>query len=142
MVCPVHDILIVDDDPADLDLTRLGFELSREDVRVHTAADGEQALAWLDRQARRRRLPDLVLLDYNMPRMRGDEVLEAIGRDAALLEVPTVVLTTSTSTGERRRCLDLGAVDVVVKPANFRDLMGLLDRLTRDLLPIGEAADD
>ena len=93
----VYEVLLVDDDIADTALITEAFAAHHAPVRLHTAGDGIEALAFLrrhDAHAHRPR-PDLILLDLNMPRMDGREVLAVVKADPDLGAIPVVVFTTS-----------------------------------------------
>ena len=93
------DILLVEDNPGDVRLTREAFAGAELDCELHVVGDGEAALDFLHRRGAHETAPrpDLVLLDLNLPRMSGLEVLEAIAEDPALRRLPVVVLTSSTA---------------------------------------------
>jgi len=91
------EILLVDDDAADIKLTRRELERNRVLNRVHVARDGVEAMKFLRHEGEYARVPrpDLILLDLNMPRKNGRQVLEEIKRDDDLKQIPVIVLTTS-----------------------------------------------
>src|SRR5579885_2874240 len=91
------EILLVEDNENDVILTRLGFQRSKFLVNLHHVANGEECMAFLRRQATYidEPRPDLILLDLNMPRMSGQEVLSQLANDDGLKDIPTVILTTS-----------------------------------------------
>lgn len=115
------EVLLVEDDPGDVLMTREAFETHCLDNRLSVVSDGEEALAYLRREGRYADAvrPDLVLLDLNLPRRDGREVLEAIKRDELLHRIPVVVLTTSALPEDIKRCYDLHANAYVTKPADF-----------------------
>jgi CheY-like chemotaxis protein len=98
-VSRLHHVLVVDDDPADTMMIEEALLAAEVPPVVHSVADGREALDFLRRQGRYAEAPrpDLVLLDLNMPRMGGHEVLREIKFDEALKSIPIVVLTTSTA---------------------------------------------
>jgi chemotaxis family two-component system response regulator Rcp1 len=93
------DILLVEDHPGDVRLTREAFRGVNEAVRIHVASNGVEALAFLRRQGEHVNAPrpDIILLDLNLPKMDGRQVLAIIKKDEALRMIPVVVLTTSES---------------------------------------------
>jgi CheY-like chemotaxis protein len=93
------DILLVEDNPADVRLTLEALQEEGVTGRLHVARDGEEALAFLRREDPHHDAPrpSMVLLDLNLPRMNGRDVLEELKRDADLGTIPVVVLTTSTA---------------------------------------------
>lgn len=121
-------LLIVEDNRYDLELARTALELSDVQCELSVARDGQEALDVL-REAQS--LPDLVLLDLNMPRVSGHEVLEQIKTDERLRPVPVVVFTTSDETNDRAICAAAGADDYVLKPNSFEELIETLNALGR-----------
>ena len=119
------DILLVEDSPGDARLTREAFADARLDVRLSTVRDGEEAMAFLRRQGDYTEAPrpDLVLLDLNMPRKNGREVLEEIRSDDDLRHLPVVVLTTSNADRDILDCYRHWANCYVVKPMDFERFM-------------------
>lgn len=104
-------VLLVEDNPADVYLTELLLERSHASCELHIARDGEEALSELglaDRP-RQRPLPDLVLLDLNLPKVDGWEVLRRIKSHPELQVLPVVVLSSTTSTREVNLCYELKA---------------------------------
>ncbi|GGK68421.1 two-component system response regulator [Sphaerisporangium melleum] len=115
------DVLLVEDDPGDVLLTREAFEHNKVQNKLHVVSDGEQALAFLRQEdpypdAPR---PDLILLDLNLPRKDGREVLEDIKADETLRSIPVVVLTTSEAEEDILRSYHLHANAYVAKPVDF-----------------------
>ena len=113
-------ILLVEDNPADARLLREAFAELRFDVEMSVARDGVEAL---ERLRRGPSLPDVVLLDLNLPVMDGRELLGAIRGDPALEELPVVVLSTSHYDHDIATCRRLGARGYVIKPPGFADLL-------------------
>lgn len=128
-------VLLVDDNLADIELMRIAFEECRVEADFRIALDGVAALEELQRGlADPALLPDLVLLDLNMPKLNGREVLAFIRRQPALKDLPTVVLTTSVLRRDYDDCMAMGASGFEVKPTMFEGLRELVKRL-QDLLP-------
>jgi CheY-like chemotaxis protein len=115
------DILLVEDDPGDVMLTTEALQSSKLINRVHHAENGELALKFLRRETPYEDAPrpDLVLLDLNLPRVDGREVLAAVKADPDLRRIPIVVLTTSDAEEDILRSYDLHANAYVTKPVNF-----------------------
>jgi two-component system response regulator len=92
-----YEVLLVDDDAADIALISEAFAAHRAPVRLHVAGDGVEAMAFLRREDGNAEAPrpDLILLDLNMPRMDGREVLAVVKSDPALVTIPVVMFTTS-----------------------------------------------
>jgi CheY-like chemotaxis protein len=95
------EVLLVEDSPGDVRLTQEAFHLANPAVRLHVTNDGVEAMAFLKREGvyAHAPRPDLTLLDLNMPRMDGREVLARIKKDDSLKTLPIVILTTSDSEG-------------------------------------------
>jgi CheY-like chemotaxis protein len=115
------EVLLVEDDPGDVLMTREAFEEHKIGNRLHVVPDGVEALAYLRREepypdAVR---PDLILLDLNLPRRDGREVLEEIKNDESLRHIPVVVLTTSQADEDILRSYQLHANAYVTKPVDF-----------------------
>jgi CheY-like chemotaxis protein len=115
------EVLLVEDDPGDVLMTREAFTDNKVRNRLTVVSDGEEALAYLRREppysdAAR---PDLILLDLNLPRRDGREVLAEIKGDPALHQIPVVVLTTSQSDEDILRSYELHANAYVTKPVDF-----------------------
>jgi CheY-like chemotaxis protein len=112
------DILLVEDNEFDVHLTEAAFRDARVPNRVHRVPDGEAAIAFLKRTGEHGDAPrpDLILLDLNMPKMSGLEVLEAIKADPQLKNIPVVIVSGNSSEAEIRRAYELQASSFVVKP--------------------------
>jgi CheY-like chemotaxis protein len=119
-VTPI-EVLLVEDDPGDVLMTQEAFEEHRINNRLKVVQDGVEALAYLRREepygdAVR---PDLILLDLNLPRRDGRQVLEEIKNDESLRHIPVVVLTTSQLDEDILRSYQLHANAYVTKPVDF-----------------------
>jgi two-component system, chemotaxis family, response regulator Rcp1 len=123
---PRHiEILLVEDSPADILLTREAFQESRIVNTIHVAEDGIQAMDFLFKRGEYASAPrpDLILLDLNLPRKNGREVLAEIKADSELKKIPIVVLTTSNADEDILRAYNLNANCYVVKPVGFDNFM-------------------
>jgi CheY-like chemotaxis protein len=132
-------ILLVDDSENDLLLMRLAFEQIEMDLPLHSVEDGEEAIAYLDGQKpyedrTRHPLPVLVLLDLNMPRKHGFEVLTWVRSNARLRRIPFVILSASMRPADVQQAYELGAHSFLVKPAKMEDLVAMLRCLREWLL--------
>jgi two-component system response regulator len=116
---PPIDILLVEDNPADVRLTQEAFKDARVPNRLHVARDGVEALSMLRDATGAVPRPDLILLDLNLPRKDGREVLEDIKQDETLRHIPVVVLSTSQSEQDIARSYRLGANAFVTKPVDI-----------------------
>ena len=117
----VIDVLLVEDDEGDVLMTREAFEFHKIRNPLHVVTDGEQALQFVRRtgpftDAPR---PGLILLDVNLPRLSGLEVLAELKRDPELLLIPVVILTTSQAEEDILRSYELHANAYVSKPVDF-----------------------
>jgi two-component system, chemotaxis family, response regulator Rcp1 len=119
------EILMVDDCLGDVDLTREALEAAKMRNHLTAARDGEEALAILKRQGAHTAAPrpDLILLDLNMPRKNGFEVLEAIKADEDLKAIPVVILTSSQAEQDIVKGYQLHANAYVVKPVGLEAFM-------------------
>jgi CheY-like chemotaxis protein len=115
------EVLLVEDDPGDVLMTKEAFEDYKLNNRLHVVTDGAEAMGFLRRQGEHADAPrpDLVLLDLNLPRMDGREVLQAIKSDPELASIPVVVLTTSEAEEDVLRSYSLHANAYVTKPVDF-----------------------
>ena len=118
---PLREVLLVEDNPADVRLTTDLLGQGGAPKRVSVARDGDEALAFLRREGRFAAAPrpDLVVLDLNLPGRDGRDVLAEIKRDAELRSIPVVVLTTSSAPQDVRRAYDLHANCYIVKPVGL-----------------------
>ncbi|MEY2242227.1 response regulator [Streptomyces sp. NPDC005070] len=115
------DVLLVEDDPGDELMTREAFEDNKIGNNLHVVRDGEEALDFLYRRAAHADAPrpDLILLDLNLPKYDGRQVLEKIKSDPALSHIPVVVLTTSAAEEDILRSYKLHANAYVTKPVDL-----------------------
>ncbi|MBX3003806.1 MAG: response regulator [Anaerolineales bacterium] len=115
------DILLVEDNPGDVRLTQEAFKDGMLTNNLHVAMDGEQAMDFLHRRGQFADAPrpDLILLDLNLPRMNGREVLAAIKQDADLKRIPVVVLTTSQDETDITESYRQFASSYIVKPVSM-----------------------
>ena len=119
MAAPPFDILLVEDNPADVRLTQEAFKDARVPNRLHVARDGVEALSMLRDATGAVPRPDLILLDLNLPRKDGRDVLKEIKQDEALRHIPVVILSTSQSEHDVARSYRLGANAFVTKPVDI-----------------------
>lgn len=119
-------LLLVEDNPTDILLTQQALQVVDDDCRLTVQRDGVAALAYL-REAEE--LPDLILLDLNLPRLNGLELLAQLKADAALREIPVIVLTTSQNEQDRQRAREAGASRYVCKPMDFDDFTAFIGSL-------------
>jgi CheY-like chemotaxis protein len=127
----VIDVLLVEDDPGDVLLIREAFEDNKVHNRLHVVADGVEALSFLRREGEHADAPqpDLVLLDLNLPRKDGREVLAEVKGDDALQHIPVVVLTTSKAEEDVLRSYKLHANAYVTKPVDFERFIDVVRQI-------------
>ena len=125
------DILLVEDDPGDELITREAFEHNKIKNNLHVARDGEQGLDFLYRRGEYGDAPrpDLILLDLNLPKYDGRQLLEQIKSDADLCYIPVVVLTTSSAEEDVLRSYKLHANAYVTKPVDVDQFMSAVRQI-------------
>ncbi len=124
-------VLLVEDDPGDVLMTREAFEDYKVHNQLHVVNDGVQAMAFLRQEGEYagQPRPDLVLLDLNLPRMDGRQVLDAIKSDPELSSIPVVVLTTSEAEDDVLRSYSLHANAYVTKPVDFERFIDVVRQI-------------
>jgi CheY-like chemotaxis protein len=138
---PLH-VLLVEDSPGYVRLTQEAFRETDPSIQLHVVSDGVEAMEFLRREGRHRQAPrpDLTLLDLNLPRMDGREVLAHIKRDERLKMIPTVILTSSESEADIVKSYQLHANCYLSRPLQFDEFRALVKSindfwLTRAKLP-------
>jgi CheY-like chemotaxis protein len=119
------EVLVVEDNDDDVELVTIAFAKTPFNVHLTTVANGEECLSFLQRKGKYAAAPrpDLVLLDINMPRIDGFEVLEAIGNDPALNHLPVVVMTSSDAQSDVMASWRLRCSSYIVKPLDFESFL-------------------
>jgi CheY-like chemotaxis protein len=125
------DVLLVEDSPGDVRLTQEAFRAANPAIRLHVAVDGVEAVAFLSQQGKYADAPrpDLILLDLNLPKMDGREVLKHIRGDEGLKNIPTVILTTSDAEIDIHQSYSLHANSYLSKPVQLE----AFDKLVRSI---------
>ncbi len=128
------DILLVEDNPDDVELTQQAFKKARFANRLYVVRDGAEALDYLFRRGEHASHPEtarpqLILLDLNLPKMDGMEVLRFIKKDKRTRMIPVVVLTGSQMFADMEECQRLGADTYIVKPVSFQRLSQITPQL-------------
>ena len=126
-------ILLVEDDPGDILIAEEALRAGQLESQLTVEQDGQAALTRLRTDAP---LPDVILLDLNLPRMSGHEVLAEIKADDALRAVPVVVLSTSAAAEDVRRSYELGANVYVAKPVDFDQFAHVIKQIEEFFLTI------
>jgi CheY-like chemotaxis protein len=137
-------VLLVEDDPGDVLIAREAMAAGRLSTTLEVVTDGREAIAYLRREngyadAHR---PDLILLDLNLPRMSGHEVLAEVKSDPELRRIPVVVLTTSQAHDDIAKSYDLHASVHVSKPVDFDDFTGVVKQIDDFFGNIAELPND
>ena len=124
-LCRSVEILLVEDNPGDVRLTQEALKDNKMHNNLHVVEDGVEALAFLRKEGQYSGSPrpDLILLDLNLPRKDGREVLAEIKADARLRRIPVVVLTTSKAEEDILRAYDLSANCYITKPVDFEQFI-------------------
>lgn len=121
-------VLLVEDSPGDVRLTQEAFRDASKSVHLHVATDGVEAMSFLRQEGVHADAPrpDLILLDLNLPRMDGREVLAKIKQDDNLKTIPTAILTTSEAEEDIKKSYQLQANCYLNKPVHFTEFEGLV----------------
>jgi CheY-like chemotaxis protein len=124
-------ILLVEDNEDDVFITRRSFQKTDPNAEISHVSNGVECLKYLRQEApyETSPLPDLVLLDINMPLMDGREVLEELSADPKLRQIPVVVLTTSESNSEVREMYRLKCNTYITKPVDFNDFHAAVQQI-------------
>ncbi len=132
------DILLIEDDPGDELITREAFEHNKVNNRLHVAHDGEEGLDYLYQRGKyqQARRPDLILLDLNLPKYDGRQLLEKIKFDSELCRIPVVVLTTSSAEEDILRSYNLHANAYVTKPVDLDQFMTVVRQIDEFFLQV------
>lgn len=125
------NILLVEDNPGDVELTQEAFEAAKFRNQIHVARDGDEALDFLFKRGKFEGAvtPDIILLDLNLPKTDGREVLEVIKNDAKLRRIPVIVLTSSQANTDVIKSYDLHANCYIVKPINAVKFMSVVKHI-------------
>jgi len=122
------NVLLIEDSPGDVRLTQEAFRAADVSIQLHVVTDGVEAMAFLHQEADHADAPrpDFILLDLNLPKMDGREVLARIKADAGLKTIPTVILTTSEAEDDIVSSYELQANCYLSKPVQLPDFMDLV----------------
>jgi CheY-like chemotaxis protein len=132
----IFRIIVADDDIDDQDLIRRSFRDSKVQVEVNSVYNGLQLMDYLLRKEAYRNitdpLPDLIMLDLNMPLMDGFDVLQQIKKHPGLLNIPIYVLTTSRNPDHKKKALELGATGFYSKGASSKEIRRIVQEVCID----------
>jgi CheY-like chemotaxis protein len=124
--CPI-EILLIEDNPGDAKLFQKCFKRDRRPTNVHMVFDGEEALHFLNRTGAYASAirPDIIVMDLNLPKIDGKELLRLIKSDVALKTIPIIILTSSDSSEDVRQSYEYGANCVLIKGTDFESVTNL-----------------
>lgn len=122
-------ILLVEDNPVDLDLTLRAFKTQKLENPILTARDGEEALTYIEKWEQGESRPVVILLDLKMPKVSGLEVLKVLKSHHEFKTIPVVVLTTSSETTDVKEAYQLGANSYIVKPVDFEKFLDVAKQI-------------
>ncbi len=125
-------ILVVDDDPDDIELFLEAVGEVDNTIECMTAENGEEALRLLKSKTSQR--PDFIFLDLNMPRLNGKQLLAYLKNKTAFSDIPVSILTTSKLKEDKEETQSLGALNFITKPEKFADLVRAISRVITPLL--------
>ncbi len=125
------EVLLVEDNPGDARLTRIALEEGKMHIHLNVVEDGVEAMAFLRKQGRYAEAahPDLILLDLNLPKKSGPEVLAEIKADETLKRIPVVILTTSEAEKDILQAYDLFANCYITKPVDFDQFVKIVQSI-------------
>ncbi|WP_341527564.1 response regulator [Nostoc sp. UHCC 0302] len=125
------EVLLVEDNPGDAQLTRIALEDSKISIHLNVVEDGVEAMAFLRKEEKYSKAvhPDIVLLDLNLPRKDGREVLAEIKGDENLKRIPVVVLTTSQAEEDILKAYNLAANCYITKPVDFDQFVKIVQSI-------------
>jgi CheY-like chemotaxis protein len=138
------EILLAEDNPGDVRLTEKAFEQGKVLNNLHVVTDGEEALMYLRQEGDYADVPrpNLVLLDINMPKTDGTDVLETMQEDDSLARIPVVMLTSSEAEEDIVRSYNLGANAYLTKPVDFEGFIDVVERIEDFWLTVVEMPED
>ncbi|MEH1920377.1 response regulator [Nostoc sp.] len=125
------EVLLVEDNPGDVQLTRIALENSKISIHLNVVEDGVEAMAFLRKQEKYAKVihPDIILLDLNLPRKDGREVLAEIKGDENLKRIPVVVLTTSQAEEDILKAYNLFVNCYITKPVDFDQFVKIVQSI-------------
>lgn len=137
-VTPIK-ILLVEDNPGDIELTRVGFEEARISNSLTVISDGAEAMAFFQQGEN---LPDIVLLDINLPKVDGVEILKQIRSNSSSKDISVIMMTSSGAEDDIKNSLDGKANSYITKPVNFNKFYKVLITLEKFWLTVVKSPDN
>ncbi|MBA3684392.1 MAG: response regulator [Planctomycetes bacterium] len=126
----IPNVLIIEDNPGDVELTMLAFQTRGLIVDFHVAIDGANALQYLQTLAASPDpRPDLILLDLNLPKITGAAILTYIRGEPELAGIPTVILTSSRAARDYEQCARLGVDAYLIKPMTLQEMLEMMEQI-------------
>jgi len=125
----IRPILLVEDNPMDVDLTRRAFTKQKISNPIQIARDGEAAISYIEKWAGGELLPQIILLDLKLPRIDGLDVLQRLKTHPLYRQIPVVVLTSSSDSGDIAKAYQLGANSYIIKPVDFEKFLEVAEVL-------------
>jgi CheY-like chemotaxis protein len=140
----LHPILLIEDNPMDVDLTRRAFVKRKLANPLEVARDGEEALTWIGKWDAGAQRPLVILLDLNLPKLSGLEVLRVLKSHPVYKTIPVVILTTSKEDKDLHEAYVNGVNSYIVKPVSFENFMNVAEhiQLYWGVLNMLESGDD
>lgn len=128
----VTEILLIEDNEGDIELTRFAFDEAQVDGTLHVARDGVEGLAFLKRISPFENAPliDLILLDLNLPKKDGFEVLKEVKADPNLVRIPVIVMSTSGEAQDVADCYELRANSYISKPVTLAEFLEIVRNIS------------
>ena len=122
------EILMIEDNPGDIELTKEAFSMGKLRNRLHVIEDGEEALNYIFRRGQHENAirPDLILLDLNLPKVDGKTILEKVKTDDTLRTIPIIILSSSQDARDIQETYKLNANSFVTKPVKVRDFLNIV----------------
>ncbi|HEX5742615.1 MAG TPA: response regulator [Flavobacteriaceae bacterium] len=124
-----NPILLVEDNPVDIDLTLRAFKLRKLSNPIIVVRDGEEAILWIDKWENGEMLPVVILLDLKLPKVHGLDVLKAFKSHPEFKKIPIVILTTSADNADIKTAYEFGANSYIVKPVNFEKFIQVVEKI-------------
>jgi len=122
-------ILLIEDNPVDIDLTLRAFKLRKLSNPIIVLRDGAEALSWFDNWNHKMLMPAVILLDLKLPKVSGLEVLKVVKSHPIFKKIPIVILTTSADNLDVNNAYLLGANSYILKPVNFEKFIEVVEKI-------------